>query len=310
MYILLSGSDNKTVKQWHMVDIESSNKKTTKLLPQFTTHWPLNNLIPLIAAINSDNQIQVFNGHALISESRVLNHPKCLTFSPCGNSVAIGLDDGVVMLFDVRNKKSTNVMNLEGYVTYIEYLSNKSAKSGYILIAASDNSCLMAYNGEESFRYKKPEIKDIKRSKVNDVMKNTNSKTIKCFSLLKIDRILSVEENGSVKLWNTQNLVDVLVVSDAHATVVMADISDKHDLIVLTYHTKEFGVYSLTIDDFKVECLFKHRSMLEDIPRCCTFSPCGHLLALGLDSGVIVVSGTYKLVYNFKPYLNRYIVDL
>lgn len=283
MYILLSGSDNKTVKQWHIHEVETTNK-TCKLRAKFSACWK-HGPIPLIAAINSEKRVQVFSGHALISESDALDQPECLAFSPCGTRVAIGLSTGLVRIFDFRSKQYRSVMDLEGPVNYIEYLVDSNTKDDHTLIAASDNTCLMAYKHSATLRFKNPESQHI-------ISKGKASKTIKCFLLSEAARVLSVEQNGSIKVWYLNGIEDVLVVREPNSTVTMATMSVKKDLIAMTFSDKNFRIYKLHVapQGRSVSCEFSQGKLLDDVPRCCCFSRDGRLLAVGQDSGNIVVS--------------------
>lgn len=281
MYILLSGSDNKTVKQWHIEEFDSQRNEPRRLLPEFSTSW-LNGNIPLIAAINSNSQVQIFSGHTLIVESEVFSQPEILTFMPSGNHVVVGLKDGRIIIFDYKNKICNYIMNLGGSINYIEYLNDSEAKSGYILVASANNTCLMLHKNNESFMLKAAEAEE-------NIAKGKFFKTIKCFSLFEIKRIISIEENGNIKLWSYYGIQDILVVNDSQSPVTMASISQKKDMIALTFLNKSFRIYKLIFTIVEISCTYDQGKFLDSIPRSCCFSIDGHLLAIGQDSGRIVV---------------------
>lgn len=188
MYILLSGSDDRSVKQWHISPLE--NHKNSKLSMNFTTHW-LNGQTPLTAAINSDNKIQVYSSHALVAETDPLDKPKCITFSPCGNEIAVGLANGLVKVFNYRNKTYKSVMNLESELVYLEYHQHSTT---ILLVAGGFNGCLMINTNGKSVRLK------------NRNTTKQKSVTVKCFLLHTTGHLLSVEDDGCIKSWKLQGM--------------------------------------------------------------------------------------------------------
>lgn len=289
MYILLSGSNDRTVRQWY-VPLEKYNESNELLPINFATYWLKDNA-PLTAAISSENKIKLYKGiKRLAWETVPLINPTHLAFPPETKSfdneyfdidLAIGLGSGLVYLFNLDTKTLRTVMNLEAAITYLEYVQHGTKT---FLIAAASNGCLMTYCSGRSIRLKN-------RSG------NQKTTTVKAFYLHSSQRLVTVENDGCMKIWELDGINGVLHAVHYEAEVTMAVMSLRQDWIALTLTNGKFKLYSLTQEGGKVECHFsQERRLDEEKPlRSCCFSNDASLLAIGKDSGDIVVSITFFL---------------
>lgn len=70
IHILLVACADKTIKQWHVHNIQDA--ASSKNLPVFATFWKNSSGTPLVAIANTDNKILIFNGYTLITETEVV----------------------------------------------------------------------------------------------------------------------------------------------------------------------------------------------------------------------------------------------
>lgn len=62
------------------------------------------------------------NGQNIITESNGMRSTiKIVRFSPCGNRIAFGLENGDVMEFDFKNRKYKLLMKLHDSVKFLEF---------------------------------------------------------------------------------------------------------------------------------------------------------------------------------------------
>ena len=168
MHILLSGSDDRTVKQWHVKPVELNiNRQPMKLLPIFSTYWPPGSSLPYLAVVDNENRLRVMCGHNLISETEFkMAKINAVAFSRCGDRVALGRQNGLVEEFDYQSRRTVPIMNLHGSVNYLEYLEETSValngngdestttllskrRNGSLKINIIKNQCLVASSIEK-----------------------------------------------------------------------------------------------------------------------------------------------------------------
>lgn len=281
MYILLTGSNDRSIRQWYIGPLETKNNVDEKLSLNFATSWN-NGATPLTATISSENKIKIYNGPALITETSYnIDSPKCLTFPPNGQEIAIGYSNGLVKVFDYKSKTFRSVMNLEDEINYLEYFQNSNS---ILLVASSVKGCLMINHTRQSWRLK---------TKNNPKQKSI---TIKCFLLNSSEQLISVENDGCMKLWDLNGIHSVLQ-PNHYEDVTMVTMSTRQDKIAFTLTNGIFKLFELKNDNGKISCKFLQEKLLdkEKPLRSCCFTHDGKILAIGKNSGDIIVSITFHL---------------
>lgn len=277
-YTLLSVSNDKSVKQWKMGLLENQDQQV-KLSSNFSTHWRVSDT-SLTAAINHDGKINIYNNQLLISQIKDLDNAKYVRFSSDGNEIAIGFSDGRVIISDYRSKSFKPIMKLDSTITYLEYVQHFDS---VILVASSDEGCLQISESEKSVRFLSP----------SDQL----SSTIKCFMLHFAKCLLTVDREGRVKLWKLDGMNDILIGSIGIEGVraIAVAITPRQDKIAITYTNGTFKIYHIVHElhenSCRVWCKFygDKKSDSEGNFSSCCFSNDGKLLAVGKESGDIVV---------------------
>ncbi|KAK5650442.1 hypothetical protein RI129_001471 [Pyrocoelia pectoralis] len=297
VHILLSGSDDKTVKQWH-IQPTTPTKDTPKLLPIFDCYWNFSSGVPRIAVVNSSNKVQIMNGFNVIIESEKL--PALISvvrFSLCGNKVAIGLITGDIIEFDYKNRHSETLMKLHDSVVHLKYFSTVNpgiydkltrsvSSTFYVLVGAAKNGWITMYMNNRAVCLIQPPVS-------NSVKHIPVIPIVQCFFLKNFNKLLSVAKNRVMKLWDEDASCTILCgekmqVDDAtNGVVTMATLSLDETQLAITFDNGCFEIYSIEAGDNSFT-LNEERTW--DFPlRCCRFSYNGKILALGDDNGNIVI---------------------
>lgn len=304
MHILLSGIEDNTVKQWH-VHPELKLNQTYKKLPIYSVFW--GNTLPKLAIANTGDQIQILNEDKIRIETEKTNNPiKKIAFSLCGTKLIYGLENGDIIEFNLETKCYKKLMTLHGSIKVLKYLNedlslmkiggeqfyNQNSNNGIsnLIIASADNGCLMVYFNNYALQLRSPQTPDVTPLRRLPVVP-----IIECFYLSKIDRLLTVAENRSIKIWivlkGTHEVLNGdMLYNETHCNVTMAIMSNDQKMLAVTMTDSTFEIYNLddTLDYVKT-ILYWNTSV--DCPlRCCAFSYDNKYFAVGGDNGNITVS--------------------
>ncbi|KAF5270299.1 hypothetical protein FQA39_LY08410 [Lamprigera yunnana] len=295
VHILLSGSDDKTVKQWH-IQPSSPTKDIAKLLPIFDCYW--NGRIPRIAVANSVNKVQIMNSYNLIIESERLQSPiKAVRFSLCGNKVAIGLENGDIIEYDYKDRHYETLMNLHDSVVLLKYFNTATnstylSPSEFILVAAAHNGWVTIYKNKRALCLVQPPP----LLNVNSILKQMPViPIVQCFYLKSICKLLFVSENRTIKLWDEDTMsCTILYGEKLHLEgvvndVTMAAFSPDEVYLAITLASGTFEIYSLTVNNSNINLTLMQEKTFNSPLRSCRFSYNGKILALGQDNGTIVI---------------------
>uniref|UniRef100_A0A1Y1N3Z0 CARD domain-containing protein n=1 Tax=Photinus pyralis TaxID=7054 RepID=A0A1Y1N3Z0_PHOPY len=298
VHILLSGSDDQTVKQWH-IQPTTPTKDTPKLLPIFDCYWNATSGIPRIAVVNTANKVQIMNGFNLIIESETLPAKiNVVRFSLCGNKIAIGLISGDVIEFDYKNRHSETLMKLHDSVVFLKYFSTvhpslqeKHAKNlpstCYVLVGAAKNGWITMFVADRAVCLMQPPyLTEFSNNKLPVIP------IVQCFYIKKFNKLLSVAKNRVIKLWDEDASYTILFgektqKSGSNGVVTMATISSDQSNLAITFDNGCFEIYSVA--ESENSFTLNEERLWERPLRCCRFSHNGKILALGDDNGNIVI---------------------
>ncbi|XP_069696583.1 apoptotic protease-activating factor 1-like isoform X2 [Periplaneta americana] len=291
--LLLSGSDDKTIKIWHIELAEKEQEN--KLKPTYDALWDGNSsdpCIPLLAARDDCNKLQLLRGRSVVTETTPESiEVKTCKLSTCGQYLVYGCCDGSVKLFDIKNKSTKVIMKLNGCVHYLQV----SYSSEVMAVAAAEDNSLKIWKGNP----------DEKGTVVTCA--GQTAKVVQCFLMSMHQKLLSCARDGSVKVWETATgeLLDVVIGRHVKAKVNMADLSQNEDLLVLCDDSGSFLLvhFSILSQPQRVKIQNNNTVFLDDSLCSCKLSHDAQLLALGQANGNIiiwdvnnaVVLGTLKL---------------
>lgn len=300
--MLLSGSDDKTVKQWH-IQPTLQYEDTATLLPIFDCFWNYSSSTPRIAVVNTTNRVQVMNGHSLIIETDRMRSPiKAVRFSLCGNKIAIGLENGDIMEFDYKNRHYEILMSLHDSVVLLKYFSavkdgcrncskNDLLLETAFLVATAQNGWVTIYKDGRALCLIQPSPSNVSLKQVPIVP------IVQCFYIRAAEMLLSVSENRTIKSWNLKDGSCNILVGDkitesetSNYVVTMATLSKDQSLLAITMADGCFEIYSLDVNNSVISLTWNQGRRFESPLRSCRFSHNGKILALGQDNGSIVVS--------------------
>lgn len=275
--LLLSGSDDQTIKLWRIECAESD--QAVKLQQMFDVVWDKsvpNPCIPLLAAVDNSNKLQLLRGRTIVTE----NVPEkeevtSLMLSSCGQFVVYGCCDGLVKVFEVETKSTSIIIRLGGAVHYLQVCCS----NGITVVAASKNNSLKVWRRAQN-----------EQGMVVTCAGQTNV-VIQCFLMSLRQKLLSCAQDWSVKVWDTLtgDLVHVLLGRSAGGHAKAADLSSNEDLLVLCGANGSFRLICLTmtVDSPYVNVKREYCYKLDNCISSCKLSYDTHLLALGQDNGNI-----------------------
>ncbi|XP_066999982.2 apoptotic protease-activating factor 1 [Anabrus simplex] len=275
--LLLSGSDDRTLKIWRLDQSEAEQQ--INLLASFDTTWDsksLETMLPLLAAPDSSNKLKVLRGTKIVAETPV--EPSKITMcslSSSGLLAVYGCEDGTVKQFNVTTKSRSTIMKLSQAVEYLQILQNRDL----VLIAAGDYASLKLWreNGQQVL-----------------VCGGQTCCVVRSFLLPLDNKLLSCSMDASVKLWDTASgkLTQVVAGRVDKAYITSADMNANRDLLVLGDAESCFHMASLQVTSdspFVTLSSLRTFKIPEESIWSCQIAPDPRLLALGLDSGAIML---------------------
>lgn len=313
VHILLSGSDDKTVKQWQ-IQPAAQKSDTSKLLPIFDCFWNYSSSIPRIAAVNASNVIQIMNGHNLLIESKRMPSPiKVIRFSLCGNKIAMGLENGDVIEFDFKNRLYKTLMKLHDSVVLLKYFNiSKEERNGFakielesyfMLVATAQNGWVTVYKNNRALCLIQPPPSNTSLKQMSVIP------IVQCFYIKAADKLLAVSQNRTIKAWNLESgTCDILfgdrIHNTSNNTVTMATLSVDQSQLAITMTDHTFEVYTLDVFESKIIMTLSQGKLLSSPLTCCRFSHNAKILALGQDNGDVVVSFECTIIKYLFEYFN------
>ncbi|XP_045769203.1 uncharacterized protein LOC123870081 isoform X2 [Maniola jurtina] len=278
---------------------------------------------PLLAVVDDKNNIQILRGRKLVSEIFTKQDEQITTvkISPCNQYVIFGLQSGIVRRYTIRTKDTKDIMDVYSMVQYMSFVNPN------LLMVAGKNRCLMAYRFTVGGDWK-PEmlqrgntnlgsqeiLNDIKgisnKSNHSDNISSsgsdssTNSRDrrfrngdkknlckasslVNCYWVQDVG-LITIESNATIKLWdenlqlssvlNGRQMEVCIYCSDFKKNVLV--ICDNANLSFQTFELKKREPIELrTIQEYK----------LNNRICSCALTADGNILAMGLDSGDVVV---------------------
>lgn len=276
-------------------------------------------LQPLLAVVDDRNNIQVLRGHELLTEISLT--PDCevtvVRISPCNQYIVYGLHSGTVNRFTIRTKETKVLMDVYSRVQYLNYIHSN------LLIVFGKNRCMMGYkfdNGEWKLEMlqkgdchlgSEEVLNDIQGNKKKmDSISSSGSETsinskdrrpyprgrlnnggclVHCFWVEGIG-ILSVEDNATVKLWNNDlKLITVLIGRQSGVCINCA--AFQKDILVICDDYGMFQIFELrtSSSSYSFRTIQDKNNKLNNKITSCDLTKDGKILAMGLDSGAVVL---------------------
>ncbi|KAL0830687.1 hypothetical protein ABMA28_002824 [Loxostege sticticalis] len=280
---------------------------------------------PLLAVRDDKNNIQVMRGRKVLTE--IITQPEeeitAIKISPCNHYVIYGLRSGIVKKYVLRSKESRVVMDMNSSVEYLNFANPQ------LLIAGSKNCSLMAHRLTNDGDWKTEmmqcekvhlgsqeilnDIQGIKKKNGQqpDNLSSSGSETsltsksriffnrdtksrfrgicglVECFWVRDVG-LITVESNAVVKLWNQEmKLVSILNARQLDAQVTCAAFH-KNVLAICDDYKTGFTTFELKTGE-QVELNLIQDYRLNNRITSCDLSEDGFILAMGLDSGDVVV---------------------
>lgn len=278
VYVLLSGGGDGRVRRWHVspspVTSSSDAGSEVSLSGIFAARW-IDSGAPLVAAATEDYRVRVYVGCSLVAESPTNSRsPTRLAISPDCRSIAIGLSNGLVCIFDYRTKQQQSVMHLAGKVTYLEYMSGEDIND-CVLVSGTADGCMMCAVKSRCLR-----------------LQSGGAALISAWMIRA--SLLTASSDGCVKLWELRGgeLSDVLVAANTGSLVSSAAMSLQRDRLCIARSNGRLSVYALTVEQSTsgVSCTFRHeRCVSETALTACQWSNDGKRVAAGAADGHVAV---------------------
>ncbi|CAH2084622.1 unnamed protein product [Euphydryas editha] len=279
---------------------------------------------PLLAVVDEKNNIQVMRGRKLITEilSNSDDQITRIKISPCNQHIIYGFTSGIVRKFTLRNKENKDIMDVNSPVKYMNFVNHD------LMMVAGKNRCLMAYRLMADGQWKPKMLQrgntnlgsqeilnDIngfkKKSNQSDKISSSGSDT----SLSSKDRhfpnsdinerlckgsrlvdcywinnhgLITIESNATIKLWDLDlNLASVLSGRQADVCIYCSAFQ-KNVLVLCDDYNLAIQIFELKVEE-QVVLEAIQESKLNNRIYSCALTEDGNMLALGLDSGDVVI---------------------
>ncbi|XP_026496270.2 uncharacterized protein LOC113400814 [Vanessa tameamea] len=279
---------------------------------------------PLLAVVDDKNNIQIMRGRKLITEipSNSDDHITKIKISPCNQYIIYGFNSGIVRKFTLRSKENKDIMDVNSAVQYMNFVSHN------LMMVAGKNRCLMAYRLTEDGDWKPKMLQrgntnlgsqeilnDIngfkKKSNPSDKISSSESDTsissrdrlfrncdlkgrlckgsslVDCYWVQDVG-LITIESNATIKLWDKDlNLASVLNGRQSDVCVYCSAFQ-KNVLVLCDDYNLSFQIFELRRgEQIQLETVQEYK--LNNRIYSCTLTEDGNMLAMGLDSGDVVI---------------------
>ncbi|CAH2244134.1 jg23441 [Pararge aegeria aegeria] len=278
---------------------------------------------PLLAVVDDKNNIQIMRGRKLVSE--ISTNPDeqitTVTISPCNQYVIFGLHSGIVRRYTIRTKATKDIMDVYSTVQYMSFVNPN------LLMVAGKNRCLMAYRSTLGGDWK-PEmlqrgntnlgsqeiLNDIKgitsKQYQSDMISSSGSDSsitsrdrhfpngdrknlckatslVNCYWIQDIG-LITIESNATVKLWDENLILSSVLNSRQIDVCITCSDFKKNVLVICDSANLSFQTFELKRRD-SLELRTIQEYKLNNRICSCALTADGNILAMGLDSGDVVV---------------------
>lgn len=277
-HVLLVGSNDNTVKQWHVHD-SLTDIVPIKNLPIYDTFWSKFNNTPRIAILNTENKIQILNGYMLFVETdKIESVVKIICFSKDGDTIFYGLEDGRVFEFCVKTRTSAHILSLEAPVILLQCFEE------HVVVASAENGYLMLYKDQKQICLRGTHTQE---KKIFNLVP-----AVEVFYLSRVKKLLTVGRNRTVTVWNVDNgFCTVLLGSFGNPKDnVMSCCLSPNETFLCILAENMFYLYRLLYSTDYVDLELAENKNVDGSLRCCCFSSDEGLIAIGKRDGTIDVS--------------------
>ncbi|CAK1585532.1 unnamed protein product [Parnassius mnemosyne] len=278
---------------------------------------------PLLAVVDDKNNIQIMRGRKLLTEvsPKTDDQITAVNISPCNQYIIYGLSNGIVTKYALRSKETKDIIDVYSPVQYMNFVNPN------LLIVAGKNRCLMAYRFTSEGDWKSEMLQrgnthlgsqeilnDIQgfKKKISPEKMSTSSSDasinsrdrlfpngdtkgrlckasslVDCFWVPDVG-LITVENNATIKLWD-RNLQVACILNGRQTDVyVNCAAFQKNILVICDDYNKGFQTFELKIGE-RVELQSIQEYRLNNRIVSCDLTADGSLLAMGLDSGDVIV---------------------
>lgn len=262
----MSGSNNKTVLQWH-VNPNIEEKKMLKYLPIYSVYWNGHN--SKLAIVDEGNNINI-NKNKQFQLNKANPVTKILYYS--NYELVYALKNGDVVRYNMKKEtKSSTIMNVGGQIQILKYIKETRA------IVAGSGGCLSLYVPEKTLTL------------------TSEESFADCFNTKLSDLLLVVTTTGKILVWdiktNTYTTAnDNLLIEKCRFTqITMAVLSKCQTKLAITTTDNTFQLYAIkyTKDYFDVKLLLSEAS--DNTLFCSAFSSNSKYLVLAGEHGHVEV---------------------
>ncbi|XP_026319297.1 apoptotic protease-activating factor 1-like isoform X3 [Hyposmocoma kahamanoa] len=275
---------------------------------------------PLLVVVDDKNNIQIMRGRKVLTEipAKVDEQITIVKISPCNQYIVYGLKSGNVIKYTLRTKESKAIIDVNSAVQYLRFVNSS------LLMVAGKNRCLMAYRLTSDGDWE-PEMLQRGNSHLgsqeilNDIQGkrkispsehlsnsgsdssiaskdrffpngdtrslSTSSGLVECF-WIHGRGLLTIEHNATIKLWS-QDLKLVSVLYGRQIDVRINCAAFQKNILVICDDNKKFLTFALEGDGMNLQLIQEYK--LNSRIVSCDLTSDGYILAMGLDTGEVVV---------------------
>ncbi|XP_075975011.1 death-associated APAF1-related killer isoform X2 [Anticarsia gemmatalis] len=256
---------------------------------------------PLLAVIDDKNNIQVMRGQKVLTEitEKSDEYITRVKIAPCNQYIIYGLKSGAVKKYTIRTKETVTIMDIYSKVQFLKFVHTN------LLIVAGENRCLMAYQLCLDTGVKRKPIRTEKLSSSSSdtsinskerLFKNGENKSlckgsslVECFWIQDLG-IITVEDNATIKLWDKNLNVSTILVGRQPDVHISAASFQNNVLVICDRNNKGFQTFELKLNEeggLELQTIQEYK--LNNVIISCDLTADGNILAMGLDSGNVVV---------------------
>ncbi|KAL2742849.1 apoptotic protease-activating factor 1 isoform X1 [Vespula maculifrons] len=273
-YHYICGNENNLLHKWKFPIEETSNQVRTLLFDALVQSFGEMDIIAKTTHINS---IVILLGNEVIAETDSIDGDIIsLKLSPNGKKLVYITDKGMVTLFDVDSKTTTNILKLYESAKFIKFITIENDE---VIICTETSDTLRVW----------------KNNKIAYLIENAGY--IISIHEVHNEYVITVTQNGVIILYNISGtkwtIISKATIDNKNVNIYFSCFSYGKQFLALLSESQHLFLYNLQEDDtvtppcIKIELY--HKELFREKPTYCDISHNQKYLAIGFKTGNITI---------------------
>ncbi|XP_046825757.1 apoptotic protease-activating factor 1 isoform X2 [Vespa crabro] len=273
-YHYICGNENNLLHKWKLPIEEASTEVRSLLFDALVQSFGEEDII---AKTTHTNSVVILFGDEIIAESSPIDGDIIsLKLSPNGKKLVYITDKGMVTLFDVESKTTTNILKLSESAKFIKF------------IRIEDDEVIICRETSDTLRI-------WKNNKIAYLIENAGC--IISIHEVHNEYIITVTQNGVIILYNISGtkwtIISKATVDNKNVNIYFSCFSCRKQFLALLSESQHLFLYNLQEDDIVTPPCIKielyHKELFMDKPTYCDISQDQKYLAVGFKTGNITI---------------------